>query len=463
MTFIDRALQDITFFPFWLDNPDAPTVEPELIGQTEADLLIIGGGFTGLWAAIQAKEQNPDRDVILIESGKIAYGASGRPGAIVSTSIMHGLSNAARIFPNDLQDLERLGLENMTGFKRSLDLYNIDADDEWGGELTVAVGKHHVTDLDEEFRLHQTHGHDVVLLDRDQVQAEINSPLYEAGVWSKNLSGTVHPAKLAWGLKKAAKSLGVRIHEMSPMESMQQTGPGMTVRTHSGQVKCEKVLLATNAFCAGHKHIKKRVACVRDRLLMTEPLSDNQLGRIGWKNRQGVYDNRTQMNYSRLTKDNRILFGGRLAYAYNGETDPKMDRTVEPYKRLATAFSQAFPQLDDISFTHAWSGPIALTTRMAVHFQHYYDDKVVWAGGYSGFGVSASRFGARVGLGLLKDPKSKEWQYEFAQTMPNKIPPEPFRWLGAAVTLYASDTADEKGGWRPYWLRLIDKIGFPMS
>ncbi len=463
MTFSDRALKDITFFPFWLDNPDAPAVEPELIGLTETDLLIVGGGFTGLWAAIQAKEQNPDRDVLLIESGKVAYGASGRPGAIVSTSVMHGLSNAHRIFPNELSDLERLGQENMDGFKRSLKEYKIKADDEWNGELEVAISEDHVHDFDAEFKLRKLHGHDVVLLDREEVQNEIHSPILAAGLWSKSLSGTLNPAKLAWGLKAATKSLGVRIHEMTAMESMQQTGALMLVRTYGGQIQCRNVLLATNAFCAGHKRIKKRVACVRDRILMTEPLSNEQLDRIGWKNRQGLYDTRTQMNYSRLTKDNRILFGGRLAYAYNGNNDPDVDRTIAPYKKLANAFATTFPQLEDLSFTHAWSGPIALTTRMAVHFQHYYENKVIWAGGYSGFGVSASRFGARVGLALLDDPQSKDWQYEFVKTMPNTIPPEPFRWLGAAITLYASDTADEKGGWRPYWLRIIDKIGFPMS
>ena len=197
MTSVSDRLKDITFFPYWLDSPDAPSVEPELIGNTEADLLIVGGGFTGLWAAIQAREQNPQLDVVLIEAGKVAYGASGRPGAIVSTSVMHGLANAARIFPNDLHALERMGQENMEGFKAALDRYDIDAEDEWGGELTVAVGKGRVGDLDEEFKLHKEHGHDAVLLDRYQVRAEIDSPVYEAGVWSKHLSGTVHPAKLA--------------------------------------------------------------------------------------------------------------------------------------------------------------------------------------------------------------------------------------------------------------------------
>ena len=142
-----NALIDTTLFPFWLDSADAPVVEPQLIGKTEADLVIVGGGFTGLWGAVQAKEANPGADVVLVEAGKIAYGASGRPGGIVSTSIMHGLSNAVRIFPRDLEVLEQLGHDNMQGFRDTLSRYNIDCHAEWNGELTVAVGPDLVADL----------------------------------------------------------------------------------------------------------------------------------------------------------------------------------------------------------------------------------------------------------------------------------------------------------------------------
>ena len=180
-----HALKDVTLFPFWLDNQQAPSVEPQLIGRTEADLTIIGGGFTGLWAAIQAKEADPGRDVLLLEAGKVAYGASGRPGGIVSTSVMHGLSNALRIFPDDLDALETLGHENMKGFLKTLDDHQIDCHAQWGGELTVAVGEENVGGLDQEYQLHIDHGHDAVLLNRDEVREQLNSPLYFAGVWSK--------------------------------------------------------------------------------------------------------------------------------------------------------------------------------------------------------------------------------------------------------------------------------------
>jgi glycine/D-amino acid oxidase-like deaminating enzyme len=459
---VERALRDVTLFPLWLDNPAAPTPERPLIGRSEADLVIVGGGFTGLWAAIQAKEADPGRDVVLIEAAKVAHGASGRPGGIVSTSIMHGLSNAQRIFPDDLEALERLGHDNAKGFADTLERYDIDAEIEWGGELTVAVDAAHLPGLKEEFELHRRHGYDVVYLDRDGAQAQVASPLYQGALWSRSNSGTVHPAKLAWGLKAAALKLGVRLYEDSPLTHLESAGAGVTVRTHDGSLRAPKVLLATNAFAAGDHRIKHRVAAIRDRIIATQPLTDEQLARVGWAGRQGVYDTRTQLNYTRLTKNNRIVFGGRVGYYFGNDTDPSADRDVRTYERLAKVFFTTFPQLDDVAFSHAWGGPIALTTRMAVHFQRYHGGKVIYAGGYSGFGVSASRFGARVGLALLDDPSAPELKLDCAATLPNVIPPEPFRWIGAKVTMYALADADEKGGWRRAWLRFVHALGFPL-
>ena len=464
MSFATKALKDVTFFPFWLDSPDAPDVCHQLIGKSETDLLIVGGGFTGLWAAVQAKEQNPKRDVVLIEAGKVAYGASGRPGAIVSTSLMHGLHNALRIFPDDIEILEKLGQDNMGGFLKTLENHKIDAHQEWGGELTVGIGKGSFETVKEEYEVHAKYGHDVELLDRDAVRAQVNSPLYTGGCWSKALSGTVHPARLAWGLKQAALSLGVHMHEHTPMEKIERINGVMEVKTHDGLVRARKVLLCTNAFAAGDKKIKRRVVGIRDRVMATEPLSEEQMDRVGWKNRQGIYDTRTQLNYTRLTKDNRIIFGGRLAYYYDGTNnhDPAHERTVEPFGVLADKFNNYFPQLDDIKFSHAWSGPIALTTRMAAHFQNYHGGDVVWAGGYSGFGVSTSRFGARVGLAKLDDLDLPELKMDLSTTMPNWVPPEPFRWIGSKITFNALDSVDEKGGWRRAWVNLVQKLGFPI-
>lgn len=461
--FIARALADVAFTSFWLDREDITEPEPPLSVKAEAELLIVGGGFTGLWAAIQAKEADPGRDVALIEAESVASGASGRPGGILSTSIMHGLANAERIFPGDLERLEGLGRANLEGFRNALERYGIDADVEWTGEMTVAVGRDGIAVIDEEEVLHRRYGYDVERLDRASVRAEIASPIFEAGLWSKRDSGTIHPGKLAFGLKQTVLDLGVRVFEQTPLINVEEDVGALRVTTPRGEIRTKRLLLATNAFAAGHPHIRRRVAMVRDRILMTEPLSEEQLSRIGWQNRQGVYDTRTQLNYMRLTTDNRMLFGGRLGVFRNAPRDPTYDRSVGPYRGLASAFGKTFPQLGDVRFSHAWSGPIALTTRMAVHFQRYFEGRAIYAGGYSGFGITASRFGARIGLSLLDQAETPEAKMAFAATLPNSIPPEPFRYFGAAITMHALDTADEKGGWRRHWLRLVEKFGFPLS
>ncbi|MDH3635402.1 MAG: FAD-binding oxidoreductase [Gammaproteobacteria bacterium] len=458
------ALSDTRFTTYWLDSLDPVTDESALDQDTSCDLLIVGGGFCGLWAAIQAKEQNPARDVVLIEAKSVANGASGRPAAIMSTSVMHGIDNTERIFPHDVAELERLGRENMDGFRRTVERYGIDCDLEWGGELKVSIGDEGLSRVEEEYQLYLKYGHEAVKLDKTGVQAEINSPIFHGGAWSTKRCGTVHPGKLVRGLKQAALELGVRLFENTPHLENHKTRESIVVNTPGATITARKVLLATNAWAAGHRHISRRVAAIRDRIVVTEPLTEGQMQRVGWQHRQGIYDTRTQLNYMRLTADNRILFGGRLDYFFGNDTDPALDKTPQPFIRLVQSFYRTFPQLaDEIRFSHAWSGPIGLTTRMAVHYQKYHDGDMVFAGGYSGFGVTASRFGARIGLAILDQLDIPETRMQFARTMPNYIPPEPFRWIGAKITMYALDSFDEKGGWRKLWIAMVQKMGFPIT
>jgi glycine/D-amino acid oxidase-like deaminating enzyme len=458
------ALADTRFTTYWLDSLEAVDDEPPLQHNDQCDLLVVGGGFCGLWAALQAREQDPGRSVVLIEAHSVANGASGRPAAIMSTSVMHGIDNTERIFPAEVAELERLGRENMDAFRETLERYAIDCDLEWGGEMKVSIGDQGLETIEEDHQLYLKYGHDAVKLDKEAVQAEIHSPIFHGGTWSKQRCGTVHPGKLVRGLKRAALGAGVRLYENTPMLATRKTADGIGIDIPGATITARKVLLATNAWAAGHPHISRRVAAIRDRIVVTAPLSDEQMQKIGWHNRQGIYDTRTQLNYMRLTADNRILFGGRLDYFYGNDTDPTLDKTAQPFIRLVQSFYRTFPQLaDEIRFAYAWSGPIGLTTRMAVHYQKYFDGNMVFAGGYSGFGVTASRFGARVGLAILDQQDIAETRMQFAQTLPNYIPPEPFRWLGAKITMYALDTIDEKGGWRKLWVAMVQKMGFPIT
>ena len=458
------ALANTRFTTYWLDSLQAVDDEPALRENIDCDLLVVGGGFCGLWAAIQAKQQDPARSVVLIEANSVANGASGRPAAIMSTSVMHGIDNTERIFPDDVAELERLGRENMDGFRATIEKFGIDCDIEWGGEMKVSIGDEGLATVDEDHALYLKYGHDAIRLDKAGVQAEIKSPIFHGATWSRQRSGTVHPGKLVRGLKRVALQLGVDLFENTPHLRNGKRADGIHVETPRGRIVARKVLLATNAWAAGHRHISRRVAAIRDRIVVTEPLTDAQMEKVGWQHRQGIYDTRTQLNYMRLTADNRILFGGRLAYFYANNTDPQQDKQAQPYIRLVQSFYRTFPQLaEEVRFSHAWSGPIGLTTRMAVHYQKYYNGEMVYAGGYSGFGVTASRFGARIGLAILDRTDIPETRMQFAVTVPAYIPPEPFRWIGAQITMYALDTLDEKGGWRKLWVRMVQKMGFPIT
>jgi len=192
-----RALQHTRFESYWLDSVTNTIPQAPLIQDINCDLLIVGAGFSGLWAAIQAKEKQPDREIVVIEGHTVAHGASGRPAAIMSTSVMHGIENTQRSFPQDVARLEQLGIENMRDFKQTLDAYDIDCDVEWSGEMVVSIGEQGIESIERDHALYQAHGHSSEILDKAQIQQEIHSPLFSAAVWSRKLSGTVHPAKLS--------------------------------------------------------------------------------------------------------------------------------------------------------------------------------------------------------------------------------------------------------------------------
>ncbi|SAK91590.1 FAD dependent oxidoreductase [Caballeronia hypogeia] len=459
---VEEALARTRLSPYWLDNPAEPPAEPALASDTCADLLIVGGGFTGLWAAVQAKEQMPELDVVLIEAGRVAHGASGRAGGIISTSVMHGLPNAVRVFPNDIAELEEFGQRNLDGFEATLARYGIDADIEWNGEMTVAVDPDHIEHLRADHDLHKSYGHDVVLLDAAATRAQLDSPLFAGALWSRNRSGIVHPAKLAWGLKRAALTLGVRLYEHSPLIDVTDEGASVFVTTPEGSVRAPRVLFGSGTAKVGIPDINRRVLQVRDHVLATEPLTDEQLSRIGWKQRQGIYDTRTQLNYFRLTKSNNIIFGGLVSYHFDGDPNPPRDQQRDTYYRLAEAFYKTFPQLSDVRFSHAWGGPIDYCSRGSVFAKRYLGDKAVFVAGYTGFGVAASRFGAFMGLNILFDRASPERALDIANQSPTYIPPEPVRWLAAKVTFHAFDGADAEGGWKRAWIKGIKAMGFPM-
>ena len=202
---------------FWLDTLPGREPHAPLDEVLDADLCIVGGGYTGLWAALYAKQLDPARDVVLLEATRCGTGASGRNGGFVQCSLTHGTSNGLARFPDELEQLERLGRENFDALAGDIEELGIDAELETAGDVIVALEPRELADLLDEAELMRRFGYDAELLDADRVRAEINSPTYLGGLWVRTGSALVHPGKLADGLRSAVARAGVRVCEYSPV------------------------------------------------------------------------------------------------------------------------------------------------------------------------------------------------------------------------------------------------------
>jgi len=233
---------------FWSDRADAPPEAPALSGRAEAGLTIIGGGFTGLWAAIQALEERPGLRVTVLESERCGFGASSRNGGFCDGSLTHGLENGLSHWPDEAETLVRMGRENLDAIDVAVDRYDIAADYRRTAEIGVATEPWHLESIEEAFELHERFGDTVALLDADAMRARVDSPTYLGGLIRHNDISLVDPARLCWGLRCAAESLGATIHEHSPATGIERNGSALEVTTPGGIIESERVLMATNAY-----------------------------------------------------------------------------------------------------------------------------------------------------------------------------------------------------------------------
>ncbi|MGA1033893.1 MAG: NAD(P)/FAD-dependent oxidoreductase [Ilumatobacteraceae bacterium] len=456
------AIADAEHVPYWLDGAHSPETNPTLVRTESCDLCVIGGGYTGLWTAIIAKERDSSRDVVLIEAHAIGSAASGRNGGFMDASLTHGISNAFRHFPDDVEVLEELGMRNLDEIETALRRYGIDCDYQRTGVIEVVAQTHPASyerELHEEYALMERLGHEVSWLDQDQMRAEVASPTYTGGLWDRNGSALVDPARLVWGLKAVAERLGVRIYEDTKATELERDGIGVIVTTPLGRIRAGRVALATNAFKPLLKRISNYIAPVYDYCMITEPLTSEQMDSIGWANRQGLSDNANQFHYYRLTSDNRILWGRYDAiYYWGGKVSSELESRPESWATLSTHFFQTFPQLAGVQFSHMWGGAIDTSSRFTVFWGRALGGRVGYALGYTGLGVAASRFGAATMLDLLYGRRSVATQTSLVRDKPWPFPPEPFRFLGIQATRWSLDREDRTGR-RNLWLRGLDRVG----
>jgi len=454
-----KSLTDAKHVPFWTEDENCPEPASPLTQTTSADLCVIGAGFTGLWVALLAKEADPSLDVVLLEAGQAGEGASGRNGGFMDYCLTHTIENGLNRWPEELVVLNRMGYENLDAIEKTIQRHNIECDFQRTGEMVAATETYQLEEMRNEPGLFAQYGLQLEWFDQDQARALVNSPLYLGGLYDPNIA-LVNPAQLVWGLRRACLGNGVRLFERTQATGLDEEAREILVRTPRGGVKARKVALATNAFPPLLKRLKHYIVPVYDYALMTEPLTQVQRDSIGWEKRIGVGDAGNQFHYYRTSTDGCILFGGYDAvYHWNNGFGSQLENDYESFGRLAEHFFQTFPQLEGLRFSHAWGGAIDTCSRFSAFWGKAFQGKLVYALGYTGLGVGASRFGAQVMLDLLNNVDNERTRLRMVREKPLPFPPEPVRSAIVNLTRWSMDKADRNHGKRNLWLKVLDATG----
>ena len=447
---------------YWFTTGDPGPARPAAAGHATVDVAIVGAGFTGLWAAIRLLDTDPSLRVAVLEADRVGAGASGRNGGFCAASLTHGLGNGLLHFPGEIDVLEEEGRRNLAELVAFVRAEGIDCDLEATGVLDVATEPWQVPELQEWVDLSAEHGTELEFLDRDAVQAAVHSPRWLAGVRAgPDHTVILNPAKLAWGLAAAAERRGASIAEGSAVTGLARRAAGVRLTTLGGAtVDARMVLVATSAYSGWLRRLTPLFVPVYDYVLMTEPLTADQLAAIGWAGREGMSDAGNQFHYFRLSSDDRILWGGYDAIYHPGNrVRPSYDQRPATFEKLAAQFTEAFPQLEGIRFTHAWGGAIDTTTRFSVTFGEALGGRVHYALGYTGLGVGASRWAAGILRDQLLRPDSPLLRLELVRSRPFPIPTEPFRTPAVEIMRRSVIAADDHEGRRSWFLRAMDTLG----
>lgn len=444
--------------PYWFTTVPEADHCPALETDLACDLAIIGGGFTGLWSALQARERYPDDSIILVEAQRCGQEASGRNGGFCAPSISHGVSNALTRWPDEAETLIRLGRENLDALASDLETHCIDAEFERTGKLNLAATPWQVDGLKAMAASYERFGIECSLLTGDALREKFDSPVYSAGLFEPNYA-LVNPSKLVAGLRRACLMRGIQIFEATPVKALHDAGNAIWLETPQAIIIARRAIMATNAAVPLLSRLRQTVIPIFDYSLVTEPLSEAQLASIGWTGRHGAADSGNQFHYLRKTADNRILWAGFDAiYHYGSRRDPALLQRKESFALLARQFATAFPTLADVRFDHKWGGIIDTSARTTFFVGTAFSNRLAYAMGFTGQGVSASRFAALTMLDLLQGDQTERTALRMLRRRPVRFPREPFRSL--AVRLAQKGLAHEDNtGRRALFLRALDRFG----
>ena len=408
---------------FWLEHRD---YEPgsRLEGDEQTDVVIIGGGYTGLWSSICLKDADPSIDITVLEQKVVGYGASGRNGGFAMTTVGRNIHQLDKMVGPEQARATYLAMHQVIDeIEQFAGAEGIDADIWHSGNLTVSNGPEQDLRIRQDVEVAQRLDLPFEFLEPDQVQDYAKSDTFRIGHFEQQTL-ILDPAALARGLADAARARGVKIYEFTPVDEIETIG-GLRVeaRTPFGTVHADRVVIATNAYAHAIPELRRFIFTIYAYITLTEPLTPQQWERVGWESRCGIEDKRIMVHFSRATADGRILWGGRDAPFMADGPNPRHDRNQRLFDRLEETFRWTFPQLDDLAIDRGWAGPVCGTVDCIASVNWMKGERILYALGYAGHGVGPSRLVGKIVRDMLLTDGTDLTALPFAAKKPVPMPP----------------------------------------
>ncbi len=424
---------------------------PPIAGWARADVVILGGGYTGMWTAWLLKEREPGLDVVLLEADeRCGSGPSGRNGGFCS-GMWEDLPALVRRFGDaGALRIARAAERSVTEIGDWLAAHDVDAWCTRAGHLTVATSPAQDGAWVELIREAERLGvgtERFVELDVDAVRARCNSPVFRTGVFQPD-GVILQPARLALGLRRELLARGVRIHERSPVARF-AAGPPVRVETTAGAtVEAPHGVLALGAWTSAIRRFHRAIVPRGTSIVLTRP-APKRLEELGWTGGEGIGDRRTALHYLRTTPDGRIAFGAAGARAGSGTgLGPRLRYDPPTMVKLVDDFLRFFPSWRDVGFEAAWGGPMDVTALHLPFFGTFPGGALHHGAGYTGGGVGPSHLGGQILSGLVLGIEDDATTLPLVHHEPASFPPEPLLSVGAAVAQAAivrKDEAEDRG------------------
>ena len=433
---MDRRLPFEEISP-WVEAPKE--LQPPLEDDLRADVVVIGGGYTGLSTALSLRAQGVD--VALLEQGFAGSGASGRNAGHLTPTIGKDLPTLLRLYGKErTAQLVRFANAAVDYTEETIRKHWIDCEYEPSGNILAGVHPKQEARLRKAVEVAGGLGANMRFVPEGEMRERGLPPAFCFGVFEE-CGGTLHPGRYVMGLRRAALAAGVRLFEDSALVALED-GPKVTARTKHGTVEADFAVLATNAYTKTTGRKPRTVAPLRVSLFESEPLAQAQLDALGWRSREGIYTAHEVLESYRLTARNTIVGGSKLVrYAWGGALPAGYDPGA--FAAIEGAFRERFPTLRDVPVACYWGGWIGLTLDflpvLGVEGTH---QNVLYGLGYAGHGVAqATLMGAMLALRI--QGREHEWEAALRRRTLD-WPPEPLRWLGAKLIKGALTALDRR-------------------